>query len=163
LPGFRRIDERHWVPAFAGTTAGTEARALKLSSRRRPGPKSIAAAAAPFVAHPEPRHHPPAQPIDRRILMTNASSTTKIVVFYDMAADALAKVGTHFAAHRARLDEFQARGTLLAAGPLGNPPDGAMAIFTTREAAEEFVQGDAFVTNGLVGHWRLVEWRAAFL
>ena len=43
---------------------------------------------------------------------------------------------------RARLDEFYARGVLLMAGPLGNPPEGAMAVFTTREAAEEFIKGD---------------------
>ena len=41
--------------------------------------------------------------------------------------------------------------------------DGAMAIFTTREAAEEFIEGDPFVTNGLVAKWRFVEWGAAFL
>jgi uncharacterized protein YciI len=86
----------------------------------------------------------------------------KIVSFYEMAPDALAHVKTHFPAHRARLDEFRARGLLLAAGPLGNPPTEAMAVFTTREAAEEFIQGDAFVTNGLVSKWRLVEWNATF-
>jgi hypothetical protein len=80
-----------------------------------------------------------------------------------MTSDALQHVMTHFPAHRARLDEFHARGVLLAAGPLGNPPTEAMAIFTTREAAEEFIQGDPFVTNGLVSTWRLVEWKAAFL
>jgi uncharacterized protein YciI len=87
----------------------------------------------------------------------------KIVCFYEMAPDALSKVATHFPAHRARLDEFHARGVLLAAGPLGNPPEGAMAIFATREAAEEFVKDDPFVTNGLVSKWRLVDWNAAFI
>jgi uncharacterized protein YciI len=38
-----------------------------------------------------------------------------------------------------------------------------MAIFTTREAAEEFIRGDPFVINGLVSSWRLVEWNAAFI
>ena len=38
-----------------------------------------------------------------------------------------------------------------------------MAVFTTLEAAEEFVKGDPFVTNGLVSKWRLVEWNAAFI
>lgn len=87
----------------------------------------------------------------------------KIVTFYEMADGARAHVMTHFPAHRARLDEFHARGVLLAAGPLGNPPEGAMAIFTTKEAAEEFIAGDPFVTNGLVKSHRLVEWNAAFL
>ena len=87
----------------------------------------------------------------------------KIVSFYEMAPDALSKVATHFPAHRARLDEFYARGVIFAAGPLGNPPEGAMAVFTTREAAEEFIRGDPFVLNGLVSKWRLVEWNAAFI
>ena len=89
--------------------------------------------------------------------------TMKIVSFYEMAPGALSKVMDHYPAHRARLDEFHARGVLLMAGPLGNPPEGAMAVFTTREAAEEFIKGDPFVTNGLVSKWRLVEWNAAFI
>jgi uncharacterized protein YciI len=87
----------------------------------------------------------------------------KIVAFYDLAPGALPHVLTHFPAHRARLDAFHERGVLIAAGPLGNPPEGAMAIFTSREAAEEFIKGDPFVTEGLVATWRLVEWKAAFL
>lgn len=87
----------------------------------------------------------------------------KIVSFYEMAPDALSKVMEHFPAHHARLDEFHSRGVLLAAGPLGNPPEGAMAVFTTREAAQEFIEGDPFVVNGLVSTWRLVEWNAAFI
>ncbi len=53
----------------------------------------------------------------------------KIVSFYEMAPDALSKVMTHFPEHRARLEEFHARGVLLAAGPLGNPPEDTMAVF----------------------------------
>ena len=86
----------------------------------------------------------------------------KIVMFYEMAPGAMSRLMNHFPAHRARLDEFHARGVLLAAGPLGNPPQSAMGIFTTKEAAEEFIKGDPFVTNGLVGSWRVVEWNAAF-
>ena len=87
----------------------------------------------------------------------------KIVSFYEMTPDALSKVMVHYPAHRARLDEFHARGVLLAAGPLGNPPEGALAVFTTRDAAEEFINGDPFVINGIVSKWRLVEWNAAFI
>jgi uncharacterized protein YciI len=87
----------------------------------------------------------------------------KYVSFYDVAPGALPKVMEHFPAHRARLDEFHARGELIAAGPLGMPPTGAMAIFASRESAEAFIQGDPFVVNGLVATWRVVEWNAAFL
>ena len=87
----------------------------------------------------------------------------KILSFYETTPDALPKLAVHFPAHRARLDEFHARGVLIAAGPLGNSPEGAMAIFTTREAAEEFIQGDPFVVSGLIARWRLVEWNPAFM
>jgi uncharacterized protein YciI len=33
-----------------------------------------------------------------------------------------------------------------------------MAVFRTREAAEEFVKDDPFVLNGVVRDWRLLEW-----
>lgn len=87
----------------------------------------------------------------------------KVVSFYEMAPDALPKIRAHYPAHRARLDAFHARGIVLAAGPFGDPAEGAMGIFASREGAEEFIQGDPFVTEGLVSRWRLVEWNAAFL
>jgi uncharacterized protein YciI len=33
-----------------------------------------------------------------------------------------------------------------------------MAVFSTREAAEEFANGDPFVVNGLVSNWYVREW-----
>ena len=58
----------------------------------------------------------------------------KIVMFYEMAPGAPSQLKNHFPAHRARLDEFHARGVLLAAGPLGNPPQSAiLGIHATRE------------------------------
>ncbi len=35
-------------------------------------------------------------------------------------------------------DEFHDRGTLLIAGPFADPAEGAMGLFTSQEAAEEF-------------------------
>jgi uncharacterized protein len=66
----------------------------------------------------------------------------------------------HAAAHQARLREFADRGVLLLAGPLDDPPTGdALAVFTTREAAEEFAADDPFVTGGVVASWRIRPWR----
>jgi hypothetical protein len=87
----------------------------------------------------------------------------RVVSFYEMAPDALSKVMVHYPAHLARLDAFHSRGALIAAGPFGNPPKGAMAIFPNRESAEEFIAGDPFVTNGLVASWRLEDWNAVFI
>jgi uncharacterized protein len=84
---------------------------------------------------------------------------TRYVLLYTAADDVLTNAPPHFPAHRARLDEFHARGTLLAVGTFGNPQDeGSMAIFTTRESAEEFARDDPFVVNGVVSAWEVREW-----
>ncbi len=44
------------------------------------------------------------------------------------------------------------------AGPFADPAKGAMGVFTSREAAEEFIRGDPFVINGIVSKWRLLDW-----
>jgi uncharacterized protein len=87
----------------------------------------------------------------------------KIIAFHERAPGALPQIMQHQPAHRARREAFHDLSVLVAAGPLGDPPEGAMGIFTTREGAEEFIQGDPFVVHGLVSSWRLVEWKAAFL
>lgn len=83
----------------------------------------------------------------------------KYVLFYESADDVMSKAPAQFPAHKERLDEFQARGTLLMVGTFADPQaDGSMAVFTTREAAEDFVAGDPFVLNGVVRAWRILEW-----
>jgi uncharacterized protein YciI len=65
----------------------------------------------------------------------------------------------HFPAHQERLREFHARGELLMVGTFADPvADGSMAIFATREGAEEFVKEDPFVLQGVVSSWTLREW-----
>ncbi len=81
----------------------------------------------------------------------------KTIMFYELAGGGPEKIQQNFAAHRKRLDEFHARGVLLMAGPYGNPPEGAIGIFTTGEAAEEFIKGDPFILNGVVGKWRIAD------
>jgi uncharacterized protein len=83
----------------------------------------------------------------------------KYVVFYESAADVGSKAPQHFPAHKARYEEFHSRGTLLMVGTFANPQEeGSMAVFTTREAAEEFVGGDPFVVNGVVRAWHIRGW-----
>lgn len=36
-----------------------------------------------------------------------------------------------------------------------------MAVFTTREAAEEFAKDDLFVLHGVVSRWSIREWNEA--
>ena len=82
----------------------------------------------------------------------------KCVMFYETAADGLAKAPRNYPAHKARIDEFAQRGVLLMVGTWANPADGALGIFTSREAAEEFVRGDPFVENGVVGKVTFKDW-----
>ena len=82
----------------------------------------------------------------------------KVVMHYEVAPDGMAKAQANIAGHRARLREFHTRGVLLMAGPFANPLEGALGVFTSREAAEEFIAGDPFVVNGVVARWTLQDW-----
>jgi uncharacterized protein len=84
----------------------------------------------------------------------------KYVLLYDAAAD-LDRARAVFPAHRARWQDFVARGELLMIGPFTDPRQGAMGVFATREAAEQFVRLDPFVLEGVVKKWELREWREA--
>lgn len=82
----------------------------------------------------------------------------KYVMFYELADDGRSKAPLYFPAHRARFEGFHARGHLLMCGPLTDLEGGALGIFTTREAAEEFIREDPFVVNGVVRDWHVREW-----
>jgi uncharacterized protein len=84
----------------------------------------------------------------------------KYVLLYESSADVAEKVPLHFAAHRARWAEFRDSGTLLLIGPFSDQ-SGAMGVFTTREAANDFAAGDPFVLHGVVKSWQIREWREA--
>ena len=87
----------------------------------------------------------------------------KYVLLYESADDVASKAPPQFPAHKARLDEFHARGDLLMVGTFGDPQaQGSMAIFTSREAAEEFATGDPFVLNGVVAAWEVRQWNEMY-
>ena len=85
----------------------------------------------------------------------------KYVLFYESADDVRAKAPAHFAAHRAYWQSFLDSGTLLMIGTFEDPQEGALAVFTTREAAEEFARGDPFVVSGVVRNWYVRGWNEA--
>ena len=53
------------------------------------------------------------------------------------------------------------RGVLLSLGAFADGEGDAMAVFTSREAAEEFAAEDPFLLNAVVGTWHVREWRVA--
>ena len=67
---------------------------------------------------------------------------TTYLMSYQSIEDFLPLAKKHGAPHRERSRLFHSRGTLLMAGPLGEPMNGdAIGLFTTREAAEESSPG----------------------
>jgi len=58
-------------------------------------------------------------------------------MFYDMAYDGLSKIKDNIEVHRKSLLEFHNKGVLLMAGPLANPTDGAVGIFTNMDNATD--------------------------
>jgi uncharacterized protein YciI len=81
----------------------------------------------------------------------------KYAVIYEAADDVRARAPEFMPAHRAWYQEFARRGDLLMVGPFSDAT-GALAVLTSRAAAEEFAAGDPFVRNGLVRRWYVWEW-----
>ncbi len=83
---------------------------------------------------------------------------SKFVLLYHPEPTAMAKAQEQFPAHRARLDDFHARGSLLSVGPFTDRSRGAMGVFTSREACEDFVREDPFVLHGVVARHEILQW-----
>jgi hypothetical protein len=86
----------------------------------------------------------------------------KYVVTYRASDGFAARARELFPQHQAWFMKFHAAGTLLMIGPFtDDPPGDALAIFTTREAAAQFVDGDPFVQGGVVASHTIRPWREA--
>ncbi|HEY4280160.1 MAG TPA: YciI family protein [Conexibacter sp.] len=81
----------------------------------------------------------------------------KAVLVYRSAANLAEKAPLHFPAHKAYYETFVAAGTLTMIGAYADR-SGALSVFTTRAAAEAFVQEDPFVVNGVVESWEIHDW-----
>ena len=92
-----------------------------------------------------------------------ATEGPKAVVLYTSAPDVMTTAPLHYAAHKARVDAFHARGDLLAIGTFADPREGAMAVFRSRMAAESFVADDPFVLEGVVTHHEIKDWSETLL
>lgn len=86
----------------------------------------------------------------------------KYVLFYESAGGAATDARLHFDEHRALWGRYAERGSLLLIGPFSDG-SGAMGVFTTREAAEEFAKQDPFVVHGVIRDWRIREWHEALV
>lgn len=63
-------------------------------------------------------------------------------------------------AHLTLVREAHARGEVLMAGAIGQPPEGALLVFQgeTAAVAEDFARTDPYVLESLVTRWRALPW-----
>lgn len=87
-------------------------------------------------------------------------STVYWLLFYDYIADIVERRAPFRDAHLALARAAHDRGTLLLAGALAEPPDGAVFVFRADDPSvvEEFVAEDPYVDQGLVTAWRIRRW-----
>ena len=80
------------------------------------------------------------------------------ILFYDLAADYLERRAPLRGGHLTLVKDAHERGDLVMAGALADPPDGAVLVFRSREAAEAFAAADPYVLQGLICDWRVRTW-----
>lgn len=82
------------------------------------------------------------------------------LLFYDVADDYLERRAQFRALHLEKAWAATDAGTLLLAGALAEPVDGAVLLFRApdKETVEAFARQDPYVQNGLVKTWRVREW-----
>jgi uncharacterized protein len=82
-------------------------------------------------------------------------------LFYrEVVPDFIAQRAAFRDEHLCLAREAHARGELVLAGALADPPDGALLVFRAGDAmsVEEFVRKDPYVRNGLVKRWEIRPW-----
>ena len=82
------------------------------------------------------------------------------ILFYETPADYVEKRAPYRAQHLEMAREAYARGELLMAGALADPPDRAVLVFRASEqqTVEEFAARDPYVLNGVVKRWEVRPW-----
>jgi uncharacterized protein YciI len=85
---------------------------------------------------------------------------THFALIYDVVEGFGEKRMEYRPAHLDLIKAAHARGELVLAGALGNPPDGALLVFRAEnaDAVESFARADPYVTSGLVRSWRVRPW-----
>ena len=81
-------------------------------------------------------------------------------LFYDLVDDIVNRRAPFREGHLRLAREAQARGELVLAGALADPPDRALLVFSAddRAAVEAFARKDPYVLNGLVKRWEVRPW-----
>ena len=82
-------------------------------------------------------------------------------LIYDYVPDIAERREPHRAAHLGLLRSGYEAGGVRIAGATGDPVSGGLLVFTSQEAAEQFVADDPYQAAGLVTGYRIVPWAVA--
>jgi uncharacterized protein YciI len=85
----------------------------------------------------------------------------KAVVIGEPSGATMETIMSVYPRHKAIVDKYVAKGEVIGIGPFGDR--GNMAIFKTREAAEQFVKEDPFILEGLVKSFVIRDWNDTML
>ena len=86
----------------------------------------------------------------------------KAVVIGEVSGVSMETITKVYPRHKAVVDRFASRGDVIGIGPFSDRR-GNMAIFRTRDAAEQFVKEDPFILEGLVRAYVIRDWEDALL
>ena len=86
-----------------------------------------------------------------------------VLIYSEVVPDFFTRRGAYREEHLRLARESQARGELLFAGGLGDPPDGSLLIFRAASAqtVEDFARQDPYVANGLIKRREIRPWTVA--
>ena len=81
-------------------------------------------------------------------------------LIYEMVENFVERRKPYREAHLQHINDAHARGWIVMAGPLGDPPDGGLLIFRADSpaAVEAWVRADPYVTNGIVVGSKVRPW-----
>ena len=85
----------------------------------------------------------------------------KAVLIGESSGATMDQIMAVYPRHKAVVDEFIAGGHAIGIGPFADR--GNMAIFRTREAAEQFAARDPFILEGLVKSFVIRDWNDPLL
>jgi hypothetical protein len=80
------------------------------------------------------------------------------LLFYDYVEDIVERRAPHRPAHLELIEKWVADGRIVAGGATGDPPTGALIVFSETGDPEEWVDADPYVEQGLVTGWRVEPW-----
>lgn len=82
------------------------------------------------------------------------------VLQYEIVADYVQRRAPLRERHLELLREAHARGEIVLAGAVGDPPEAALLVFRadSPSTAEAFARGDPYVIKGLVTRWTVRPW-----